>query len=89
LFPSILSAEEYPDVFMFTLSSRGLVTLVTAFVRDERGDDLIEYALLAGLIGLAGVLAFNTISVKMSNAYTGWNANAQNRWVPDAPLPTP
>ena len=74
---------------MFTLSSRGLVTLVTAFLRDERGDDLIEYALLAGLIGLAGVLTFNTLSGKMSNAYTGWNANAQSRWVPDAPVSTP
>ena len=74
---------------MFTLSSRGLVTLVTAFLRDERGDDLIEYALLAGLIGLVGVLAFNTVSGKMSNAYTGWNANAQSRWVPDAPVSTP
>ena len=74
---------------MFTLSSRGLVTLVTAFVRDERGDDLIEYALLAGLIGLVGVLAFNTVSGKMSNAYTGWNANAQSQWVPDAPVSTP
>jgi len=75
---------------MFTLSSRGLVTLVTAFVRDERGDDLIEYALLAGLIGLAGVLAFNTMTGKMGNAYTAWNANAQSKWVPDAPVsPTP
>ena len=76
-------------MFMFTLSSRCLVTLVTAFVRDERGDDLVEYALLAGLIGLAGVLAFNTLSGKMSNAYTGWNANAQSQWVPDAPVSTP
>ena len=77
-------------MFMFTLSSRCLVTLVTAFVRDERGDDLVEYALLAGLIGLAGVLAFNTLSGKMGNAYTAWNANAQSKWVPDAPVtPTP
>ena len=74
---------------MFTLSSRSLVTLVTAFVYDERGDDLIEYALLAGLMGLVGVLAFNAVSGKMSNAYTGWNANAQSQWVPDAPVSTP
>ena len=74
---------------MFTLSSHGLVTLVTAFLRDERGDDLVEYALLAGLMGLVGVLAFNAVSGKMSNAYTGWNANAQSQWVPDAPVSTP
>jgi len=70
---------------MFTLSSRSLVTLVTAFVHDERGDDLVEYALLAGLIGLVGVLAFNTVSGRMSNAYTGWNANAQSQWKPCPP----
>jgi pilus assembly protein Flp/PilA len=74
---------------MFTLSSRRLVTLVTAFVRDESGDDLVEYALLAGLIGLVGVLAFNTVSGKMGNAYAGWNANAQNKWVPCQPQPAP
>ena len=74
---------------MFTLSSRGLVTLVTALLRDERGDDLIEYALLAGLMGLVGVLTFNAVSGKMSNAYTAWNMNAQSQWVPDAPVSTP
>ena len=71
---------------MFTLSSRCLATLATAFVRDERGDDLVEYALLAGLIGLAGLLAFNTLTGHMSNAYTGWNANAQSQWIPNAPV---
>ena len=76
-------------MFIFTLSSRRLVTLVTAFVRDESGDDLVEYALLAALIGLVGVFAFNTVSGKMGNAYSGWNANAQSKWVPDAPISTP
>jgi Flp pilus assembly pilin Flp len=70
---------------MFTLSSRCLVTLVRAFVRDESGDDLVEYALLAGLIGLVGVLAFNMVSGKMGNAYSGWNTNAQSQWVPCPP----
>jgi Flp pilus assembly pilin Flp len=70
---------------MFTLSSRRLVTLVTAFVRDESGDDLIEYALLAALIGIVGVLAFNNLSGKMGNAYIGWNANARDQWKPCPP----
>ena len=35
---------------------------------DDRGDDLIEYALLCGLIGAIGVVAFPDIADKMSAA---------------------
>jgi pilus assembly protein Flp/PilA len=52
---------------------------VTNLLKDESGQDLIEYALIAGLIGLAAVVAmgtlgtaistgFNTISSKLTNA---------------------
>ncbi len=53
--------------------------LMTALHRDETGQDLIEYALIAALIALGAVvgmdtvaneinIAFNTISKKLSNA---------------------
>ena len=35
--------------------------LFNRFVREEQGQDLIEYALLAGLISLASVGAMNTL----------------------------
>jgi pilus assembly protein Flp/PilA len=35
--------------------------LLNRFVRDEQGQDLIEYALLAGLISLASIAAITTL----------------------------
>jgi pilus assembly protein Flp/PilA len=51
----------------------------TRLVRDESGQDLIEYALLAALLGLASIVsikgvatsvnsAFNSISSKLTSA---------------------
>jgi Flp pilus assembly pilin Flp len=52
---------------------------------DDRGQDLVEYALLSGIIGIAGVLLFPTIAGKMAAAYTSWQANAQASWEPCPP----
>jgi pilus assembly protein Flp/PilA len=56
-----------------------IINLVRALHRDESGQDLIEYALIAALIALGAVVgmdtvaneinsAFNIISQKLSNA---------------------
>jgi pilus assembly protein Flp/PilA len=37
---------------------------------EESGQDLIEYALVAGLIGLAAVAAMSTLATKISNAFS-------------------
>ncbi|SEG00193.1 pilus assembly protein Flp/PilA [Bryocella elongata] len=37
---------------------------------EESGQDLIEYALVAGLIGLAAVAAMSTLAGKISNAFS-------------------
>jgi pilus assembly protein Flp/PilA len=39
------------------------------FIRDETGQDLIEYALVAGLIGLGAVLAMSGLSSKIKQAF--------------------
>ena len=54
--------------------------------KDERGQDLIEYALLTSIIAIAGILVFPTIQSKMADAYQGWNDNAQAIWEPPPPL---
>jgi len=43
--------------------------LLLDFVHDETGQDLIEYALIAGLIGLAAVSAMSGLSTKTRQAY--------------------
>jgi pilus assembly protein Flp/PilA len=44
--------------------------LLVAFIEDESGQDLIEYALVAGLIGLGAVIAMTSLSGKIGNVFT-------------------
>jgi pilus assembly protein Flp/PilA len=46
---------------------------VLAFVRDDEGQDLIEYGLLAGIITAAVVAAISAISTKVQNLFTTLN----------------
>jgi pilus assembly protein Flp/PilA len=46
------------------------VALVLRTLRDdESGQDLIEYALVAGLIGLGAVAAMSTLSTNIATAF--------------------
>ena len=54
---------------------------------DENGQDLIEYALLSGFIGLAGVAVFSGMGGSMQAAYDAWVDNADA--AADMPDPIP
>ena len=43
--------------------------LIARFVRDEQGQDLIEYALLAGFISLAVVTAVTNVGTALDKLY--------------------
>jgi pilus assembly protein Flp/PilA len=43
--------------------------LIARFVRDEQGQDLIEYALLAGFISLAVVTAVTSVGTGLNTLY--------------------
>ena len=49
-----------------------------AFLKDESGQDLIEYALVAGLIGLGAVVAMTGLSGKIGNAFNTVGNNLTN-----------
>jgi hypothetical protein len=49
---------------------------------EDRGQDLIEYALLAAIIGLAGSLVLPVIGPKMGNAFSTWGGQVYNEWKP-------
>ena len=53
---------------------------------DDRGQDLIEYALLAAIIGLAGSLVLPQIGPKMGNAFMNWGGQVYNNWTPSSPV---
>jgi len=60
---------------------------IRRLVADDRGQDLIEYALLAGIIGLAGYLVLPQIGPKMGTAFNQWGGQVYNAWEPAAPVP--
>ena len=45
------------------------MNLIARFVRDEQGQDLIEYALLAGFISLAVVAAVTNVGTALDGLY--------------------
>jgi pilus assembly protein Flp/PilA len=47
---------------------------IAQFVRDEQGQDLIEYALLAGFISLAVVTMVENIGTGLNTIYSKVNA---------------
>ena len=48
---------------------KNIKQMLAAIMRDESGQDLIEYALVAGLIGLGAVVAMTGLSGKIGNAF--------------------
>ena len=62
---------------------------LSRLLSEEHGQDLIEYALLSGAIGFAGVAAFNSIGSAMGTAYGAWVTNANTTAVVDMPDPVP
>jgi pilus assembly protein Flp/PilA len=56
--------------------------LLKRLVREEAGQDMIEYALLAGFISLVAVTAITQISQGVGNVYG--NLNTQVQAIPGA-----
>jgi pilus assembly protein Flp/PilA len=48
---------------------KNIMQLIRTFAKDESGQDLIEYALVAGLIGLGAVTAMGSLSGAIGNAF--------------------
>jgi Flp pilus assembly pilin Flp len=62
-----------------------LQALLVHLVVDDRGQDLVEYGLLAAIIGIAGILVFPQIEAAMDAAYSTWADGAYDQWCPDDP----
>ena len=46
-----------------------ITRIFTSFIKDESGQDLVEYALLLGVLAAAGVTALATISPALVTAF--------------------
>jgi pilus assembly protein Flp/PilA len=49
---------------------KNFTRLANSLLRDESGQGLIEYALIAGLIGLAAVVAMTTLGNTIKNQFS-------------------
>ena len=56
-------------------------------LRDESGDDLLEYALLSALVGVAGAVALALMPTVINTVYSSWDAATQGAWQPEDPVP--
>ncbi len=55
---------------------------LTRLIREDDGQDLIEYALLTAAIGLGAVLAFQAWSAAINGTYGSWNTVVNSLWDP-------
>lgn len=51
--------------------------LVTRVVREDTGQDLIEYALLAGFISLVAITAITSIGTQVNAWYEGYDTTVK------------
>jgi Flp pilus assembly pilin Flp len=63
--------------------------LIRRLLRDDRGQDLIEYGLLAFTIGLVGIAAWDAIVTGIGVGYGNWDTGTQNLWMPQDPAAGP
>jgi Flp pilus assembly pilin Flp len=61
------------------------VATVWDFIREERGEDLIEYAYLAAFVGVTGYAVLNNIVPEVAATYNAWvdpNTGPPSLWEP-------
>lgn len=64
---------------------RRLASLLRDLSLDDRGQDLVEYALLTTTIGLAGALAWTFVSQAIGSTYSSWVSGVDSLTVPPPP----
>lgn len=62
-----------------------MISLLRKLVVSDAGQDIIEYALLTGAIGLSGIAAWPLIVSALRTSYTTLDTQTQDLWVPPDP----
>lgn len=58
--------------------------LLARLLRDDRGQDILEYALLTASVGLMGIATWPLIASAIGQTYQEFDADTQDLWeVPD------
>ena len=51
----------------------GISTLVSRIIREDAGQDMVEYALVLGVIAIAGITAIIALGPKVADLWTDAN----------------
>lgn len=74
-------------------SDRTVISVCRALVRrwlaEDRGQDLIEYALLTAAIGFTSIVAVSYLTGAMNTTYTSWDSAVQSDALVETPNPEP
>ena len=57
-----------------------MLNLLMRLLREDDGQDVVEYALLTAGIGISGVATWPLIEAGISTAYKKYNTQTQNAW---------
>ena len=60
-------------------------SVLARLLRDEHGQDIIEYVLLTAGIGIVTIGIWPAIETAIRISYQTLDTNTQNLWVPDDP----
>jgi Flp pilus assembly pilin Flp len=58
--------------------------VVIRLFREDTGQDLVEYALLTGIVAVAAAIAIPTAGA-LGDVYETWNQSIQDLWQPPPP----
>jgi Flp pilus assembly pilin Flp len=59
--------------------------LIERLLADDSGQDIVEYALLTALIGIAGLLVWNQLATLIGAVYGQTDTDVQNLYAPPNP----
>jgi Flp pilus assembly pilin Flp len=62
-----------------------MTSLLARLLRDDRGQDIIEYVLLTAGIGVVSIATWPGIEAAIRVSYQALDTNTQNLWVPPDP----
>jgi Flp pilus assembly pilin Flp len=65
---------------------KGGCTALASFIADESGQDIVEYALLTALIGVASILTWKLLADTVQEAYGEVDAETQALAPPPDPI---
>ena len=63
--------------------------LLRRWIEEERGQDLIEYALLSSFVGFSCVVAVDLLTTAMGTTYESWDTAVQSDALVEVPDPVP